>query len=449
VVSSDEVAKSINPSDGDLEAFFKKNAARYASAVPEQRSVSYFSFTANELPGGMPQPSAQQVQAYYNEHKAEYQQPEQARVRHILVSSPANADAKTDAAAKAKAEGILKQVQGGAKWDDLAKKDSDDPGSKAAGGELGWARRGQMVPEFDNAIFTQKIGDIKLVKSQFGYHVVQVEDRQQAHTQPLNEVQSQIEATLMRETAATAEENYAKALTNEAIKNGLAKTAEAHHLQLVNTQPLPRTGTISALPDSSQLLAKAFASKQSDPPQDAPTGEGFAVFQVAGVQPAHGPTFAEWKSHILDDYRQEQIPVLVAKKTQQLAETAKNMNDLAKAAKAVGAKLETSDLVGVQGQVPDFGSVAQLAPQLFDLNPGNISGPINADRNGVVAKILDKQEPGEDEIKQNFDKMRDALRNEKQQEAFTVFLSNTFNNYKKHNQIRINAKPQTTQLPGM
>ena len=70
----------------------------------------------------------------------------------------------------------------------LAKKYSDDPGSKNSGGELGFAQRGKMVPEFDNAIFTQKIGDIKIVKSQFGYHVIQVEERTAAHTQSLSDV---------------------------------------------------------------------------------------------------------------------------------------------------------------------------------------------------------------------------------------------------------------------
>ena len=451
VISADDVAKTINPSDSDLEAFFKKNAARYQNAVPEERSISYFAFTTNDLPGGTAQPTQQQIQAYYNQHQSDYQQPEQAKARHILISVAAGADAKTDAAAKAKAEDVLKQLQGGAKWDDIAKKYSEDPGSKNSGGELGWARRGQMVPEFDNAIFTQKIGDIKIVKSQFGYHVVQAEDRQQAHSQPLSEVQTQIEATLIRESTASAEDNFAKALTSEAIKNGLAKTAEAHHLQVVNTPMLAQTGTISALPDGTQLLTKAFAAKQSDPPQSAPTGEGYAVFQVTGIQAAHAPSFADWKSHVLDDYRQEQLPKLVEQKTTALSEQAKNMNDLAKAAKAVGAKYESSDLIGLSGQAPDFGSVGQIAPQLFDLNVGTVSGPINAERNGVVARITDKQQPSGDDIQKNFDQTRDSLLAERRQEAFSVFASNVWNDYKKHNQIRINTtqQQQQTQLPGM
>jgi peptidyl-prolyl cis-trans isomerase D len=449
VVSSDDVRKSINPSDSDLEAFFKKNTARYASAVPEQRKITYFAFTPSQLPGGVQQPTEQQIQQYYTAHKSEYSVPEQSRSRHILITVPAGADAKADAAAKAKAEGILKQLESGGNWNDLAKKDSDDPGSKNSGGELGFAQRGKMVPEFDNAIFTQKINDIKIVKSQFGYHIVQVEERTAAHTQTLADVQPAIQATLMRQSSQQAEDNYAKTLTSEAIKNGLEKTAAAHHLEVVTTQPIGRDGVVAALPDSSQLLTRAFESKQGDPPQSAPTGEGYAIFQVSGISPAHAPAFADWKSHVLDDYRDEQLPGLMTQKTTQLAERAKSENNLAQAAKEVGATVKTSDLVGLDGQVPDFGQVAQVAPQLFDLAVGNISGPIAAQRTGVVAKILDKQEPSADEIQKNFDTTKDMLLRSRQDEAFNVFMSGVLDYYKKHNLIRFNAKKNQPQLPGM
>jgi peptidyl-prolyl cis-trans isomerase D len=306
-----------------------------------------------------------------------------------------------------------------------------------------------MVPEFDNAIFTQKVGDIKIVKSQFGYHIVQVEDRQTAHTQPLNEVLPTIQATLVRDASAQAQENYAKMLASEAMKNGLEKTAAAHHLEVVTTQPVEQTGVIAALPSSTQLLSKAFGSKQGDPAQYAPTGEGYAVFQVTGVVPAHAPAFADWKSHVLDDYRNEKLPALLSEKTKELSEKAKNGNDLAKAAKEVGATVKTSDLVSAAGQVPDLGQLGAVAPQLFELNVGNVSGPISAERNGIVAKIVDKQEPSADDIRKNFDQTKDQILEQRREDAFSVFLSNLMNDYKKHNLIRLNAKTEAPQVPGM
>jgi len=447
VISSDDLRKTINPSDAELEAFFKTNAARYATAVPEQRKITYFAFTPSELPGGIPQPTQQEIQQFYTAHQSEYKVDEQARSRHILIKLAPGADAKADAAAKAKAEGLLKQILGGANFAELAAKNSDDPGSKDKGGELGFAKRGMMVPEFDNAIFTQKIGDTKIVKSQFGYHIVQVEERQSAHAPAINEVLPTIQATLIRQKAAAAEENFARSLTSEAIKNGLEKTAEAHHLRVETTSPVGAQGVISALPNSAEILGKAFESKVGDPAQFATTGEGYAIFQVTGIVAAHAPTFADWKSHVADDYRNEQLPNLLAQKTQELAVKAKSMNDLAKAAKAVGATVKTSDLVGESGQVPDFGQVGQVAPQLFNLTVGSFSGPINAQRTGVVAKLIDKQEPSADEIARNIDQARDQILEQRRGEAFNVFLSTILDDYKKHNRIQIpkakDANPAT------
>jgi len=448
VISVDDVRKQINPTDADLEAFFKKNALRYASAVPEERKITYFAFTANELPGGVPQPSQQEIQQYYTAHQSEYAIPEQARSRHILIKVAPGADAKTDAAAKAKADALLKQIVAGANFADLAKKNSDDPGSKDKGGELGFAQRGTMVPEFDNAIFTQKIGDTKIVKSQFGYHIVQVEERQEAHAQQLNEVLPTIQATLIRQKAADVEENYAHALTSEAIKNGLEKTAAAHRLAIMTTPLMNSQTIIGTLPDSRTMVQKAFASKQGDPAQFASTGEGYAIFQVTGIAPAHAPNFADWKDHVANDYRDDETPRLLAQKTAALADKAKSMNDLAKAAKEMGAAMKTSDLVGQSGQVPDFGQVGQVAPQLFDMAPGTISGPINAQRTGVVAKLTDKQEPSADEIAKNFDQTRDGILDQRRSDAFNVFLSNLMNDYKKSNRIRMNAKAQGPAIPG-
>ena len=448
VISADDLRKQINPPDSELAGFFKTNAARYASAVPEERKITYFAFTPNELPGGVPQVSQQEIQQYFAAHQSEYSVPEQARSRHILIKVDAGADAKTDAAAKAKAEGILKQIQGGANFADLAKKNSDDPGSKDSGGDLPFARRGTMVPEFEKALFSQKIGDTQIVKSQFGYHIVQVEERQTAHSESINEVLPTIQATLIRQKAAAAEENFAHQLTSEATQNGLEKTAAAHHLELVTTPPVGSQSVIAALPDGSQIIAKAFQSKQSDPPQFAPTGEGYAIFQVTGIAAAHAPNFADWKSHVLDDYRDQVMPPLLSLKTKQLADKAKAENDLAKAAKEVGATLKTSDLVGASGQVPDLGQVAQVAPQLFDLSVGAISGPIDAQRTGVVAKLLDKQEPSADEIAKNFDQARDQMLGQRRSDAFSVFLSGIMDNYKKNKRILVNKKAPGPEVPG-
>jgi peptidyl-prolyl cis-trans isomerase D len=252
----------------------------------------------------------------------------------------------------------------------------------------------------------------------------------------------------MRQHAAQAEASYAQALASEALKNGLEKTAAAHHLELATTPLLGIRGVIAALPDGSQVISKAFESKQGDPPQAAPTGEGYAIFQVTGIAAAHAPSFDDWKSHILDDYREQVLPPLLSLKTKQLADKAKSYNDLAKAAKEENATLKSSDLVSPTDQVPDLGQVEQVAPQLFDLSVGQISGPIDAQRTGVVAKLVDKQEPTAEQVAKDFDQMRDQILAQRRSDAFGVFLSSAMDDYKKHGRIRLNAKAQSAEIPG-
>ena len=233
------------------------------------------------------------------------------------------------------------------------------------------------------------------MKSQFGYHVVQVEERQAAHAQSLGEVQHTIKATLSRQTVSQAEENYAQAAhRSEAVKNGLDRTAAAHHLEVVTTpsgrraaEPSPRCPTARSSSPRPSRPSRAIRRSSRPPAKAMPSSRSPAF------EPAHAPTFADWKSHVLDDYRRRAASRAADPEDQGAGRQGQGCNDLAKAAKEVGATVKTSDLVGQSGQVPDFGEVGQVAPQLFDLPVGNISGPINAGRTGVVAKLIDKQEP--------------------------------------------------------
>ena len=138
VVSAEDIKKTINPSDAELQDFFKKNQGRYSTAMPETRKLDYLAFTADQIPGGKPTISDADIQAYYDAHKAQYEVKDQAKVRHILIAVPGGGRMRrTDAAAKAKAEDLLKQIKAGGDFAALATKNSDDPGSKQSGGRAG------------------------------------------------------------------------------------------------------------------------------------------------------------------------------------------------------------------------------------------------------------------------------------------------------------------------
>jgi peptidyl-prolyl cis-trans isomerase D len=163
---------------------------------------------------------------------------------------------------------------------------------------------------------------------------------------------------------------------------------------------------------------------------------------VEDVKPAHAPTFDEYKSHLVDDFREQQLPQLLARKTNELADKAHAENSLAQAAKELGATIKTSDLVARTAQVPDIGELATAAPDLFDLNVGQFSKAINTGHSGIVAKIDDKQEPSAEEIAKNVDATREQLLSEKREQMFSVFVTSLTDRYEKQGDIRMNKRQQ-------
>lgn len=443
VISADDIRKTINPTDAELEKFFNDNKARYATAIPETRKIQYVAFDASNLPGGKPQVSDADVQAYYNQHKNQYQVKDQVKVRHILIAVPQGSDSKKDADAKAKAQDLLKQIKGGANFADLARKNSDDPGSKEQGGELGWLDRGRTVPEFDKAAFSLPVGQTSdIIKTQFGYHILQVEDKKTAHQRPLEEVKGEILPVLEQQRIGAAEQTFASQLATEAKKNGLEKAATAHGLKVVTTDYLAKDGVIPGIADGSGLLTQAFTVVKGADPASVSTGDGFAVFQVTDIKPAHAPSFAEYKQHILDDYREQQVPQLLNAQLSKLDDRAKVLNDLKKAAAEMNVPVKTSDLVGKDAQVPEIGSMSGPGSVAFTLNKGAISGPINQGRAGIVLSVIEKQEPTPEEIAKNFDQTREELLNNQREELFRVYAGNLMERYQKSGSVRYSKKQQ-------
>ena len=444
VISSDEVSKTINPSDADLEKFFKANAARYANAIPETRKIAYISFDPSNLPGGKPQITDADVQAYYNAHQDQYQVKDQVKVRHILIAVPSGADAKADAAAKSKAEGILKQIKAGGNFAELAKQNSDDPGSKEQGGELGWLDRGKTVPEFDKTAFSLPVGQTSdVIKTQFGYHILQVEDKKTAHLRPLSEVKAEIVPVLEQQRVGAAEQTFASSLAADAKKEGMDKAAAAKGLKVVTTDYVAKDGTIAGLADGSGLLTQAFATNKGADPASVSTGDGYAVFQVEDVKPAHAPDFATYKTHILADYREQQVPQLLNAQLNKLEDRAKVLNNLQKAAAEMNIPVKTSDLVGKDAQVPDLGAMSGPGAVAFSLAKGAISGPINAGHAGIVLTVTDKQEPTADDVAKNFNATREKLLDEQREEIFRVYIGELTQKYEKGGAVKMSKKQPT------
>jgi len=447
VISGSDIKASINPSDAELQAFFKSSAAHYANAVPETRKIEFFSFETSNLPGGTGAVSDAEAQAYYQAHLDQYKTPQQVKTRHILISVAKGADAKTDAAAKSKAQDILKQLKAGGNFADLAKKNSEDPGSKDQGGELPMIATSSLDPAYAQAAMALNPGQTSgLVRSSFGYHIIQTEAKQTAEVKPFAEVKASIVEQLQSQKAAGAAQNYAAQLTAEAQKNGLEKTAAAHNLHVVTTDYIAKDGIVPSLADSTGLLSAAFSASKGAAPQSASSGEGYAIFQVEDIKAAHAPDFASYKPHILDDFRSQKEPELLNSQLIKLSDLAKKLGDLHKAAEQMKLTVKSSDLVGRDAQITDIGSLTGAASVVFTMPVGGISGPVNEGVNGAVLQLTDKEQPSASDIASHFDASKQTLLNQQRQEAFSVFVDSLMNRYEKAGAIIYSKKPAPSPL---
>jgi peptidyl-prolyl cis-trans isomerase D len=449
VLSQDDIRKALHPSDQELKAFYERNKATYNNSIPEKRKVKYVLVDTAKLQA-QTQVTQAELQAYYDQHRDEYRVPEQVKVSHILIKTPLPApDGKVDQKgvdeARKKAEDILKQLKSGANFEELAKKNSEDPGSAKEGGSLGWIGRGRTVPEFEKTAFSLPKGQISdLVQSSYGFHIIRVDDKQDAHMKSLAEVKDQIEPILKQQKATQAAESQANSLLNQARTDGINKAATAKGLQVVTTDYFARTDALPGIGNSPQFMDPLFSEREKSPPDMAQLPQGYAIFELEGVKPPATPTFEEIHSRVEDEFKNERSSILLTQKTQELSDRAKAAHDLKKAAKELGATVKTSDFVLPDGQVPDIGSLTGPANVVFSMKPGEISGPISTGGHGVVVALLDKQQPTDQDFAQKKDQIRDSLLQNKQNELFGLFVSNLRQQMEKAGKIKINQQELKT-----
>ena len=455
VITQADILKGLHPTDEELKAFYDSHKASYNNSIPEKRQIKYAVIDSAKIAAATTVTELD-LQAYYDQHRDEYRVPEQVKVRHILIKIPlpepgAQEDAKAVADARAKAEDVLKQLKVGGDFGKLAEKYSDDPGSAKNGGELGWIGRGRTVPEFEKAAFSLSKGQTSdLVKSSYGFHIINLEDKQDAHLKLLAEVKTEIQEKVKQQKTARATEATANALLSAARTDGFDKAAAAKGQSVVTTEFFSRSDALPGLGASPQFMDAVFNEPDKAPPDVVQVPQGYVVFQLLAVRPPATPTFEEIRARVETEFKNQRASFLLQQKTQELSDRAKADHDLKKAAKELGASVKTSDFVAPDGQVPDIGALTGSASAIFSLQPGQISGPITANGNGAVAQLLEKQMPTDQEFAQKKDQIRQSLLEGKQNEMFQLFVMNLRKDMEKSNRIKVNQEEMKnlTHQPG-
>src|SRR6266850_5282066 len=325
VLRKDDLLKSIHPSEAELKAFYERNKANYNNSIPEKRKLRYVVLETAKVEA-QTQVTPEDLQAYYDQHRDEFRVPEQVNVRHILIKTPlpgpdGKVDAKGAEEARKKAEDVLKQIKSGGNFAELAKKYSEDPGSAKNGGSLDWIGKGRTVPEFEKAAFSLPTGGTSdLVQSSYGFHIIHVDDKQDAHLKTVDEIKGQIEPLIKQQKAGQAADSLASALLTQARTAGLDKAAAARELQVISTDFVSRTDSLPGIGNSPEFMNAAFEQREKSPPDQVQLPQGVVVYEVTEIKPPATPTFEEIRSRVETEFKNERVAALLSQKTKELSD---------------------------------------------------------------------------------------------------------------------------------
>ena len=389
-LTADKYKSELEPTLADMQNYF--NANKMAYQKPERKNLVLLIADQSKLELAF-NPTEADVRRAYDQNKDSYRLPERVDVRHILLKTtdkPATEEPKV----KAKAEDIERQLKAGANFAELAKKYSEDPGAAQTGGEYKGVTRGQMVPEFEQAAFTLKPGEISdPVKTTYGYHVLQVEKHEDARLRPFEEVKAEIAANLKKQRASDQMQQIADRVQTELRKDPShpEKVAAEFNMQVVKAdgvQPGKEVPGVGSSPDFDQSLVGLKKGDISQPV--ALANSKLVLAEVADIIPPQPSTFEEVQGQIKDTIFRNRSQTTLQKHAQELLDKAKGMGgDLEKAAKSMGLEAKTSDAVSSTDTIDGIGSVG-IFGDAFQRPEGTLFGPVAPVDGILVGKVVQR-----------------------------------------------------------
>ncbi|NUA27534.1 SurA N-terminal domain-containing protein [Cupriavidus basilensis] len=312
----------VNPDDAALKAYYESHKAAFS--VPEQAKVEYLVLSADALAASTPV-TPEELKSYYDSNIARFRTDEQRRASHILIGSPKEAPAAERQAAKEKATKLLEDLRKHPEtFADVARKQSQDPGSAEKGGDLGFMGRGALVKPFEDAMYALKDGQISdVVETDYGYHIIKLTGIKPAETKPLDQVRTELEVELRKQLAAKKYTELADTFGNTVYEqsDSLKPAADKFKLTIqsadnVTRQPNPALGAQNPL--NNEKLLKALFSDESvknkrntEAVQVGPTT--LVAARIVDYRPATVRKFEDVQAKVREGYVAQQAAELAAK----------------------------------------------------------------------------------------------------------------------------------------
>jgi peptidyl-prolyl cis-trans isomerase D len=403
--------------DAELETYLKDHAAEFR--LPERRRVQYVTFVPKDF---MRPPTDAEVEKYYTEHRKEFETPHQAQAAHILARVGETGGSEAEDKARAKIVDVIRRVKAGEDFAKLAKELSDDTGSKANGGDLGLVSKGEMVPEFEAAVFALKKGDITAepVRTPFGFHAIKVTEVREGSVKPLREVAPQIREKLQAEAADQA----AKAKADEMRAKLLGAPdfmAQARTLGLSPIETaIPRRDRSRGFSGSEPIEETAFSLAKGGVSTPLKTPVGYLVLKTVDELPAAVPPLAAIKDRVAAAVKRQKAETVALERARAIASEAKG-GELVSVAQKAGATVgETARFSRAKPAEKLPGDVMIAA---LEVPAGATTEPIKTAQGYYVLKVLERFPPDMKELAAERDKLSKEVLGKRQGQAWQDWLA--------------------------
>jgi peptidyl-prolyl cis-trans isomerase D len=422
LIKPEDLEAKITPDEAEIKASYEKNKAKYQ--VPERRVVRYGLVDANQARKAV-QVSDDELKVEYQQNIQQYQVPNRVHVEHILFMTVGKTDAEVEEIRK-KAEDVLKQVKKGGNFEDLAKKNSEDPGTKEKGGDLGWVIQGQTVPEFEKTAFSLPKGAVSdLVKTQYGFHIIKVLDKETAHTKSFEEVKDSLRAPLLLSKADKLGSDTADKLSaavRKSTKTPLDELAKQFNLTVGETRAVSATDPLLELGNSADVKDAIFRLRTGELGGPIRTDRGYVVLSLKEVLPAHQGSLEEVRDRVVTELKQQKSNELARAKSDDLIKRVKAGEKFDAAAKSLGLESKTSDLISRSGTITGAASGKQLSAA-FQLKAGDLGAPLSLGTSWMVYRVAEKTEPNPADFDKQRKELLDQVLQDKRGIAFEAFRS--------------------------
>jgi len=419
-----DFAARISPTETQIADYYKKNAEQFRE--PERIKLSYVHYDPLVLAAKYTPPDSEIEDYYKRNADARFKHPEEVHARHILISVPAGASDKEKAAAKAKAEDVLKQAQAkGADFVKLAAKYSDDTSNKLQGGDLGTFGRGQMVKPFEDAVFAMKPGQISTVETHFGYHVVKVEASTQAHTDTLAEAKPKIIEEMRTQAGAKLGREAAQEDLTAAVAGAkLEDLAKKRGIVAVETPLFAQGEPAGGLEQDRDLMQSAF---KLDAGQVALVPEKGApyVIKLLVRQPSRIPPLKEVEAQVREAVIRTTAQAQASQQAQKILATIKSPADFDKAAASNKLAVKNVDpFVRADRRVPGIGEFPEVtdAAAAVPVIPGVIGRVMESAGNSYLFEVTSRAEPTDADWKTAQKAFLQEYVEQRRAQAWTRFL---------------------------